>query len=915
MAKARTQRIPALATGYARAGGDRMDVGVPITTEELVKLRAARRSVDNGDGGSRGSRGSGSAGKRPVGATDPAFGKRARSAPADSDLEQVLRTLDALEPFVKERENENNAAYDNNAWPEWRLKPREEGRDERKLDNDMGPLKLLSGDDPRLREQGAVFVSYEELALAGNNEVDVSLVKDALVKGNRESVTLDFARRHAAALLNTVPCDGGSYRLTPMQRMATALMLRSNSDREVYLHIKRPNSPWHKIRSYVLEPERVLKFMVNNLSVAAGKTWETVYATMRFVATHDAWRETQEAFQRDKTVGRPMSDLGLVKMPSPDCQLKVCRVVIALVPPPVMAQWAETSQKLAKTHQPSEQWHTWSGTSPLVRKSAKKERVDRTLVQAIKLTEETNRALFWVMEACSRSSQMSTRTAPLHAIPFRIIDEGTGNKPTECRSHDPESPCLKTIICNATLKQLSRYTSSQPTHPLRKALEGRELSLAYKTHCAIMALCSVPSWLRLATAQSLAPLMPQGVLKISMRVRVCSLAGRIYQSDMIISSTDDLIKGMVLHECARDMSTPELDAITARCHAILNRTDAAASIADSLQSAIQATQEDREALPPAVTGTPEQPLTQEQLNSNADLFRQQRALSKMGRLFNQLKEAICTDPPPECPVTLDAIAPENVCILRCCGVIIDRTIMGELRNKCPACRAAIDGGVASASQIAGTVVKAAPPPPPTPEEAAAEAAAVGNVDALVDACKTAGGENCNSGMDAVIKAIQLAMRYKPKGIRILLCCSVHGDRHTDNHATNEARHTAKTRELIMAAVPALTSALTIGKGGTALNDYLKEDDTNRLLVINTADGSTTMAGLNLQNSDLLLFDRLNTYYSCDTARLVQSIGRIMRAQKRTPEQRVADARFYRKHGRSVHAPKLLVFIDKAPDRS
>ena len=264
-----------------------------------------------------------------------------------------------------------------------------------------------------------------------------------------------------------------------------------------------------------------------------------------------------------------------------------------------------------------------------MRKSAKKERVDRTLVQAIKLAEDTNRALFWVMEACSRSTVMATRSAPNYAIPFRIIDEGTGNKPTESRSQDPESPCLKTIICNATLEQLSRYTSSQPTHPLRKALEGHSLCLAYKTHCAIMTLCSVPSWLRLATAQSLAPLMPQGVLKISMRVRVCSLAGRIYQTDMIISSTDDLIKGMVLHECARDMSTPELDAITAKCHAILNRTDAAASIAESLQSAIQATQEDRAALPAVVVSTPEQPLTQEQLNSNADLCRQQRVLSKL----------------------------------------------------------------------------------------------------------------------------------------------------------------------------------------------------------------------------------------------------------------------------------------------
>lgn len=887
-----------------------LDVGAPITSAQLVKLREARESeLEERPLLGRGR----SAGKRPVGEDGPAFGKRSRLEPDDCDLEIVNHTLAKLAPFVVGRERANNAAYDDNTWPEWRLKPPKPGETDQRLNSDMGPLKLLSGDDPRLQEEGAVFVSYDDLALASNNEVDVSLMQNALTKSDRESKTMDFARRHAAELLSTVPCEGGSYRLTAMQRMATALMLRSNCDSDVYLHIKRKNSPPNKVCSYVLEPDRVLKFMVNNLSVAAGKTWETIYATMRFVATAGAWEQTQEAFQRDKTVGRLMPDLGLVKMPSPDCTLKICRVVIALVPPPVMAQWTQTSQKLADTHG-EEKWTTWSGTSPLVRKTQNRARVDRTLAEAIKLTENSGRALFWVMEANSRSTVMATRSAPNYAIPFRIIDEGTGNKPTESRSSDPESPCLKTIICNATLEQLSRYTSSQPTHPLRRALEGHSMCLAYKTHCAIMTLCTVPSWLRLATAQSLAPLMPQGVLKISMRVRVCSLAGRIYKTDMIIASTDDLIKGMVLHECAHDMSEPELAAITAKCHAILNRTDAATSIAESLASAIQATQEDREALPAAAVGTPDEPLTQDQLSSNADIFRQQRALSKMARLFNQLKDAICTDPPPECPVTLDAIAPENVCILRCCGVIIDRTVMGQLRNRCPACRAAIDGGAASASQIAGAVAKAAPAPEPTAEEAAAEASAVGDVDALVAACKQAGSDNCNSGMDAVIKAIHLAMRYKPKGMRILLCCAVHGERRGDSHANNEAVNTAKTRELILASVPQLNSALTIGKGGTALNDYLKEDETNRLLLIDTGYGSTTMAGLNLQNTDLLLFDRLNAYYN-DTARLVQSIGRIMRAQKRTPEQRVEDARYHRKHGRSVHAPKLLVFVDKASDRS
>ena len=58
---------------------------------------------------------------------------------------------------------------------------------------------------------------------------------------------------------------------------------------------------------------------------------------------------------------------------------------------------------------------------------------------------------------------------------------------------------------------------------------------------------SLPSWLRLVTGLSMAPLMPQGILKICMRVQVKSLAGSLNRgSDMVLTSTDDLIQGLIL---------------------------------------------------------------------------------------------------------------------------------------------------------------------------------------------------------------------------------------------------------------------------------------------------------------------------------------------------------------------------------
>ena len=97
----------------------------------------------------------------------------------------------------------------------------------------------------------------------------------------------------------------------------------------------------------------------------------------------------------------------------------------------------------------------------------------------------------------------------------------------------------------------------------------------------------------------------------------------------------------------------------------------------------------------------------------SDIMRTRRVYSTMRRLFNNLKQAVSLDPPPECPITLDVIEPENVCILSCCTTFIDKQSVAQLVNKrCPMCRQPITG-LASVQDAVSTLA---------PKEAAKPAA-------------------------------------------------------------------------------------------------------------------------------------------------------------------------------------------------
>ncbi len=851
----------------------------------------------------------------------------------DRDLGIVLNELAALAQFVAQREIENNESFDTETYPEWRRAARHVAfaqsgiradvhHVERK---DVGLASLMRLDDDAMKRDGATLVTYQEMQAAINDNVNLSLLGQAenssvhwkfLMRSNRETATLAYARDHAEELLASVPSDGGRYRLTPMQRIATALMLEPRADLTVEVSMKKIHDNGALGVRLCKAPDQPLNFVINNLSVASGKTWETIYATMSHVATPLAWRATTEAYMAKKRAGNPQA-AGLTELPPYGDKVMLCRVVIALVPRPMIDHWVKTSEQLAETFG-EHKWITWSGIAPLQKATKKRPGIKRTLPAAVDACTAGNCSLFWVMEATTKSSSAATRTGPQWAIPFRIVDEGTGTRHIEPRNYDPESPYMKTIICNATLDQLQKRTVHQRQHPLRVALDGETLDLSRHRHAALMTMCSQPSWLRLAVANSLAPLMPQGVLKIAMKVRVASLAARLNKSDMIISSTDDLIKGLVMRGCSGSMDPSERAAIEERCRAILHRTDKSKSIADSLNSSIEQVKADRhtitETLVEARMGRiPGELPNATQRALEQDLERQDRALATMERLFTQLHEAIAGDPPPECPVTFDPIPAEHVCLCPSCAVILDHRMLEKLGWKCPCCRQKWNNGVVSAKQVADVVAQVSPQEETDKDAAAAVPVPNGVADtaALVKAYQDASRDKCASSLDAVVRSIAIALRYKPRGIRILLCCSVHGTaRHSTDQAKMEEENTAKTRNFILKALPLLDSALTIGRGSRALESYKANDDTNRLLIIDTSHGSTTMAGLDLQNTDLLIFDRLESFAedSTGTPRLVQSIGRIMRAQERTREERRKDMKHYAKTGQSVHPAKMVVFV-------
>ena len=920
---------------------DPPNASIDTTPWHVFKSASAKGVKRPAEDASEGAAGSSSHSKRPLTAAEADERRIDRE-----DVETVRRALEAIREHVTQRERENNEAFDKNQYPEWRLVPlTEEARARHeeataaaaaaRLPLPAPPRVLAQGrklalhkllscdDDTELKEHGAALVSYADFIRASNEKVDVSLLgccddheryNQKISRGNRESATFHWAMESLPQLIASVPSFNGEHKLTGMQRLSTALTTSSYGT-DVHIAIKEKGM--HSTKAcYALHADTQTDVIINNLSVAAGKTRATIYATMCHISTKDAWEATQKEYTKWMMQGVRVPDSGLHQLPTvtPD-KTKLARVVVALVPAPVMQQWVQASQKLSGA-QKEGGWVTWCGLSSIQHGSGKsKTYTEKNMPEAIKVTKAKKCALFWVLEANTKSSTAALFSAPEYGVAYRIIDEGTGSHLTEPRTRKAQSVCRYTIICNATLEQLEEHTRQQPKHPLRRAMGGANMNLTSSHHCAIATLCSLPSWLRLAVGLSMEPFMPRGILKICMRVQVKSLAGTLNKgSDMVLTSMDDLVDKLILEHITGAITGEEKRELRDKCSAILNRTDPTVSIADNLTRAIEQVHADENALLPLPK--PEEGsngyLSVEQQVVAEGIRRYQKVYGTMKRLFTNLLAAICPDPPPECPITLDAIEPQNVCILSCCTTLIDKRSVEQLTNqRCPMCRQPITG-LASAAQAAEVIAPEPPKPPPeTVAEKPLPEVLSGNSDSLVRAFKAVAGAKCNSSLEAVVKSLELALRFKPMGLRVLLCCNICGPVQTYNASLDEEKNTAKTCAFLREALPQMTSVSTMGKGTKSmLDNYKAADKSNRVCIIDTSARSTTMAGLDLPNTDVILFDRLGGTDAINLSKVVQSIGRAMRAQKKDVDAHKEDERYFAKWGYSRHAPKIVVFLDK-----
>ena len=837
------------------------------------------------------------------------------------DIREIEAYMDKQSAFVHTREQINNRCYAKSKFPAWRRKLGEALKEPK----DYGYKSVLHMN--RLSSDNAL-VSYKDLDDAAQVEAEVQLLgccdgEDQEMRGkpmgflthsNYETKTFDYVRAHVAELVQHVPLRGGAYRSTPAQRLSEGVKGKclpidvKMAIRREWLHEEKARSA-RDFKTYclALTAQEHVELLFNKDPTGCGKTSSTIKQAMAGIALDEAWAKTKRDCESQGRVGVRMENLGLREMPPPGASSEhgLSRVAIALVPEELMHQWELAAHAVSEVYQKEfgKGFHVWTGYGCITRKKGSTEGIKRVLSVAHELTGQTDQALFWILKADTHASKVALRDAPNLAVWYRIYDEMTSGRNTEPKnSWEAQSPCLHNVIVNATVQQLQHRTSHQPNHPLRLALRGQNLSLSCPKHAAIVTLCSSPAWLRRMAGSEvgIAPHMPQGIQKIALRVKVQTLAGAIRASEMLITTTKSLVEQLLSTVGCSGMDPAERRDFVQRCAAMLEHAKDGAPVATRLRNALESTQRDLAAVPEDLENL------QQNLDHNRTMRRMRDAYKTMIRLFTRLVEAVCSDERPDCPITLEPIPIEFTCVLACCGGFIDSRQVGML-TRCCFCRKQLNAGVLRVAKAVQAMdggdaasapkAEAAPAPAPT-------GVAEGDAASLVAAYKAKAGLTCKSSLEAVTTGIRLALQWKPRGLRVLLCFNI------SNFSDNDSERTRETRRFIGGELPALTSVEAMLKGGSNLLKYKEDDDTNRVMLINTGHGSASVAGLDLGNTDLVLFDNMATRGGISAATVVQAIGRALRPQKCPEAQAQRNRAHYQATGASNWAPKLVLTINR-----
>ena len=817
----------------------------------------------------------------------------------------LRKKMNEIRLSVLEREAEENEAYKKkNELPKWR---NARGQETKSSLLNLG--NLLSERD---------FITYLEFCEITHHESQLSVLggtgnnHSALVRNsNKETSTFHYVYEHLEEMLEPL-CFGTSlFAARPEQLLAVAEKL-VKYPMDITCHVRQLNDTYDERANPVTREAGVLpQIDLINYATGNGKTWAAILASMTEVVNPKLWAHLKSNWRETMKGNSVVPHLGLSVRPCLDDD-RLARVVLALIPEGTLfEQWSKTAHAVqaAMRDQLGMDFIIWTGIHKLKRKS-KLDPIGKegTLKDAHELCTSSNKAMLWLVPAKTDSAKKTLRATDsnhLH-VPIRIYDEMSCR--TEPKSAGRESWVMKNVIVQATVERLERATSNQKAHPLRKALSGYNLDPQNSDHAAKFHLLTAPDWLRWLVSIGMQSLMPAGIRKITMKVRMQSLSAIVNKSDMNITSLDELLNAMLNSQNANytEMTATQRKEFLGRCRGIL---DAAAQEQDTtihsrLAAAIHDLKSVEEALPPPAQPTaPGVPIALHLINANRDIERERKILACMIRVLTKLSEAVCVDPPPECPISMEEIPPEKVAIFACCTNLFNVDFTSMIGNKCPMCRASISNRIIKATTAIGALVEETKTPEAdaTGPSTVNEHELVGDEANLVERLSDVADKyKFTMASKAVAKTVKEFLRFKPRGARILLAYSCY-----DDHHTNDPTH--RTRTLLKQDVPELDSVMAIHKKHPeVIERFTNTDDQNRVLIINTSDGSASLEGLDLWNTDLVIIDRLGGSFRLTPSKIVQTVGRAMR-----PQLKGADAEFNSiSDGPSDFPAKMIVMLER-----
>ena len=830
----------------------------------------------------------------PPAAPAPAAARLAGAAAANpvnrSHVRYLRAKMDAMRADVLSRERIDNASWDNGTLPSWR-----DAQGKESTSQLLNLEALLETDRDFISYDTFVEITHHQslMAVLGSVEMHTPFLRWS----NKESLTFEHVYQNLEEILTPVLSETDLFSARPEQRLAAAEKL-VRYPMDLACSVRRMGELPHQAATFTRPAHCAPEIDLMNLATGNGKTWTAVVATMTELCHPQLWTRLLEGWRAQLKANTTVGNLGLCRCAHLNEQ-RLVRVAIAFVPKQLLDQWEKTATAVAAAFR--EEYGTgfvvWRGLNKLERATKENpEGKDRTLVEADETCRRLGCALLWLVPAETESAKKTLRAEPKLAVPIRLYDEMKDR--TEPKSSQPESRVLRNRVINATLELLRHGTKNQPNHPFNRAL-GVSFDPLETSHAGIFHLLTTPDWLRLLVSLGMRSMMPSGIRKVRLAVRMQSLAARVNKSDMNITCLDELLRAL-LRSAGADHAMSEIQhrAFLRQCRSILAGTaadddlvrlgiEAEKTIHERLSTATRVTEGQIEALPgPIKPAQPGQPLTQAQLDENANVERTRRRLTAMTRMFNNLAEAVCVDPRPECPISMEPIDPQHVGIFPCCTNLFDSQYKDQLNARCPMCRTPLTNGVIVAAQAVDALVEesrlkeeadrkkraAAAAAAAAAATAPSDADKVGDEPLLIDDLKSVTSRKpFTMGHKAVVAAIRRYLAFRPTGARILLAYAC--------GAGNEAESTRRTRELIAAELgEALDSTAAVDrKAPASVEAFTTDDATNRLLIINTNDRSASLEGLDLWNTGLVILDKLAPG-KLTPGKIVQAVGRAMRPQ-------------------------------------